>query len=252
MSQISSSNLCWYSLYFNNDENKLSNKIDEKNIEKKINDIEKDYYDKLNEIEKLCLNTNNNENENENEIANIKSKSSLAILQKELEIVELLAKYSLQNKKINYTFFISSLNILLEFSETLRKRIGLSEFKHEDQHTSSKQTSYVAHNSDYILRCSYKFCSYKDNCSYNYNFKTKSLCYQDHYVHHMVSADLKYLINYVKLKFQEASMVIRNNEILKTINTLSFVIRHMESELKNKCFYLPENEWESCHYVKNK
>ena len=37
--------------------NKLSNKTEEKNVESKINQIEKEYQDKLAEIQKLCQST---------------------------------------------------------------------------------------------------------------------------------------------------------------------------------------------------
>jgi len=68
----------------------------------------------------------------------------------------------------------------------------------------------------------------------------------------MVSADLKFLIHYIKTKYGDTKIVSHNKEILKTINTLSFVIDHMEKELRNKCMYLPEAEWDSCHFLKNK
>ena len=204
-------------------------------MENKINQIEKEYQDKLDNIEQLCNNSD--------EVINIKSKNSLIILQKELEIIKLLTKYTLQNKNLNYIFFISCLNILLDFSETLRIRLNQKELIHENKNQNSDI---------YISRCSYKFCSYQDNCSYNYNTKCKNLCYQDHYVHNMVSADLKILINYINLKYSKDNLLNHNKEILKTINTLSYVIGHMETELKNKCLYLPDTKWESCHYIKNK
>jgi len=238
--------LCWYNNYnlkieLNNQPkmkdyiNKLSNKNEDNTIEIKINQIEKDYQNKLIEIEELC--------KNPNEITILKSKGSLIILQKELDIIRLITKYTLQNKNINYDFIMNCLNILLELSETLRLRLGQKEFNHEKMQATSENT---------ISRCSYKFCCYQDNCSYNYNFKIKNLCYQDHYVHNMVSSDLKILIDYIKLKYGEAKLVLHNKEILKTINTLSFVIDHMEKELRNKIMYLPETEWEMCHILKNK
>ena len=214
---------------------KFNSKFNDKNIENKINQIEKEYQDKLNNIEELC--------NNPDEVINIKLKNSLIILQKELEIIKLLTKYTLQNKNLNYNFFILCLNILLDFSETLRIRLNQKELVHETKNQN---------NDIYISRCSYKFCSYQDNCSYNYNIKSKNLCYQDHYVHNMVSSDLKILINYINLKYNKDNILNHNKEILKTINTLSYVIGHMETELKNKCLLLPENKWDSCHYIKNK
>jgi hypothetical protein len=67
----------------------------------------------------------------------------------------------------------------------------------------------------------------------------------------MVSADLKILINYINSKNILFNALL-NNEILKTINTLSFVIGHIELELRTKCLYIPESEWETCHIIKNK
>jgi hypothetical protein len=241
--------LCWFKNYgvetnsintnrVNDFINKLSNKTDEKNVEYKINQIEKEYQDKLKEVEILC---NSND-----EVEKLKSNSSLVILQKELDIIKLLTKYTLQNKSLDPSFFISCLNILLNLSETLRTRIEQKEIIHEKIIDENKPNEFN------ISRCSYKFCSYQDNCSYNYNPKTKSLCYQDHYVHNMVSADLKILVEYIKQKHEKTNLVLHNKEILKTINTLSFVIGHMEIELRTKCLYLPEGEWETCHVVKNK
>lgn len=241
--------LCWYSNYklpldlFNHSRisdyiEKLSNKSDDKNVEYKINQIEKDYFDKLKELEKLCSNPEI--------VTELKTKMSLNILQKELEIIKLLTKYTLQNKNLNYGFFITCLNILLDLSETLRIRLGQKEILHEKTSENGIKQEGI------ISRCSYKFCSYQDNCTYNYNQKSKNLCYQDHYVHNMVSADLKILLNYINQQQGSNNIVLHNKEILKTINTLSFVIGHMELELRTKCLYLPENEWELCHYVKNK
>ena len=211
----------------------LNNKNNIKNIETKINQIEVDYQNKLTEVTYLCDHIKN--------IESIKKSNSLLILQKELDIIKLLTKYTLQNKNLNYDFLIKCLNVIYNFSECLRFRIGQKEI-----------INMYDPNKDSISRCSYKFCSYQDNCTYNYNLKIKNLCYQDHYVHNMVSADLKNLLNYIKSKYENTKIILHNKEILKTINTLSYVIGHMEQELRTKCLYLPNNEWESNHIVKNK
>jgi hypothetical protein len=217
--------------------NKLSNKQEEKNIETKINQIEKNYLDKLHEIEQLC--------NNPNDIIILKEKPGLTILQKELDIIKLLTKYTLQNKTLDYNFFIQCLIILLDLSETLRIRIG------QDELSQDKITDNLEHKYDNLIsRCSYKFCSFQDNCSYNYSSKTNSSCYQDHYVHNMVSTDLKILLTYIKNKYENSKIILHNKEILKTINTLSYVIGHMELELRTKCLYIHESEWESYHVIK--
>ena len=215
--------------------NKISNN-EEYVFESKIIQIENEYQSKLKEVKLLY--------ENRDEINNLKNKLSLTILQKELDIIKLFTKYTLQNKTLEYDYFVICLNLLLELSETLRIRLGQKEINNE---------KIISQNDDSVIpRCSYKFCSYQDGCVYNYNVKSKCVCYQDHYVHNMVSYDLKILLNFIKNKYSDTKIILHNKEILKSINTLSYVIGHMELELKTKCLYIPENEWELCHYIKNK
>ena len=212
----------------------LKNQSDQNIVQVKIVQIETDYLQKLKETENLCNNLE--------EINKLCTLNSLKILQKELEVIKLLTKYSLQNNQLSYDFFMNALKLLLSLSETLRTRLGQEEVKVEKN----------IYNDDNISRCSYKFCNYKDSCNYNYNKAKNLICYQDHYVHSMVSEDLKVLLEYIEQKYGEIKIVSHNKEILKTINTLSFVINHMESELKAKCMYLEENEIESFHFVKAK
>ena len=209
-------------------------KSNEDLIDNKLNQIETEYENNLIKLNNIC-NDDNYLNEN------IKNKNSLIILQKELKIIKLLAKYALQNNQLDYIFFHKSLKFLYKLSEILRIRLNQKEIIHENK-------ILIPNN---LPRCSYKFCSFKDVCSYNYNITSKNQCYQDHYVHRMVSADLAILIEYIEEKFKDSNFVIHNKEILKTINTLSFVINHMENELYSKCMYLDESEWEMCHFVKN-
>lgn len=201
-------------------------------IENKLIQIENDYELKLTELETIC--------NNPDIINEYKTKNSLFLLQKEVETIKLLTKYALQNNQLDYTFFYKSLQYLFELSEILRIRLDQKELIHDIKTITSENLS----------RCSYKFCNYKDTCTYNYNLTVKSQCYQDHYVHKMVSADLYILIKYIDQKLQDPTFIIHNKEILKTINTLSFVINHMENELKSRCMYLDESEWDKNHFVK--
>lgn len=200
-------------------------------LQNKVDQLENEYLKKLKILEVECSNNNS--------IDNYKQLNSLEILQKELDIIKLLTKYSLQNNILEYTFFISALNFLYNLSEILRKRLNQSEIIHD-----------IINNNNSISRCSYKFCNYKDNCVYNYNINNKNLCYQDHYVHRMVSADLLILIHYITTKYIDKTHITHNKEILKSINTLYFVINHMENELKAKCMYIDKNECEQYHFVK--
>ena len=60
----------------------------------------------------------------------------------------------------------------------------------------------------------------------------------------VVLADIIILKEYIEFKFKENKLIIPNKEILKSINTLSFVIEHMYSELKSRCLYLNDDEIE--------
>lgn len=199
------------------------------NIDVKIEEIEVDYIIKMNEIK------NTFDTQDINKL--YKNKNSLEILQKEYEIVKLISKYSLQNNKLEFIFIITCLKYLYQLSEILKGRLK--------QATVNFNKNIKNAN---IIRCSYKFCNYKDECAYNYG-KKGSACYQDHYVHNMVSHDVLSLINYIEINYANTSMILHNKEILKTVNTLSFVIGHMEAELRAKCLYNEMKDWDKYHYV---
>ena len=201
------------------------------NIEVKIDELEIDFNSKMQEI----INTF----ENMNITTLYKNKNSLEILQKETEIVKLISKYSLQNNKLEYTFIVNCLKYLYELSEILRGRL-------KQGNVSFNKTTNAT-----IVRCSYKFCNYKENCTYNYGKKGLA-CYQDHFVHNMVSHDVQALICYIEMTHNDGDMITHNKEILKTINTLAFVIGHMEGELKAKCLYNDIKDCEKYHHVNTK
>lgn len=191
-------------------------------IDEHISNIENEYQNMINEINRLNIGFYNQNYQNIN---------SLKILQKELKIIKLLSKYSLQENIMDTGFLLKCLKLLLELSEILRERLKQKEIKI---------------NKNNLHRSSYKFCNFKEKCSYNYT-KKRNYCYQDHYVHNMVSYDIKVLINFI----ENNDITSNNKEILKSINTISFVINHMESELNAKCMYLEESEWESFHIINN-
>ena len=195
------------------------------NLENKINLQEDDYNINIEEINNMDINS----------IKDVyNDMKCLHILQKELIIIKLLSKYSLQTNNLDYDFVIKCLKICFELSEILRKKI------------SQRQIKIL--NKNNIQRCSYKFCNFKENCNYNYSKKKNNYCYQDHYVHNMVSHDLLVLIYYIEDEnFKNINKNESLKEILKSINTISFVINHMESELKAKCLYQDEDVWDSFH-----
>jgi hypothetical protein len=158
--------------------------------------------------------------------------NSLELLKIEDELTFYLHKYCLKSHDINNDFINKMLNLILNISNNLKKRVKLPDFNLKSNEKNKNE----------LKRCSYKFCKFKENCNYNY-CKKKCVCYQDHYVHHMVSFDILQLLNYLK------SENVNHLEILKSVKTLAFVINHMKNELSIKCLYCKPNEIEKNHIV---
>jgi len=238
MQQIS-----WYNKYFNNEilqkteqNNKYIKMFDKRNIKTVKNQvllIEKTYNKQLYDIKQIYT--------NQTKINEYLKLTSLELISKELNIIKLLSKYSLQNNFLEYDFFVNCIKLILQISNFLANRLKQKKIDHNN---------FVYNNG--IPRCSYKFCNFKDSCIYNYNSNTKKLCYQDHYVHNMVSADIEILLEYINLNYKNNNLIQHNKEIQKSINTLSFVIGHMENELKSKCIYIEKDKWENFHVIRCK
>ena len=224
----------WYQTYniniiINNDNindyiYKLKNINIDNNINNKINIMEESYNTKINEF--MIIFNNYDEY-----INNIKSKSCLNIIQQELNIIKILTKYTLENKILDLDFYIPCLNLLLGLSEILRLKFNQKEIINNSNNNITN-----------LYRCSYNFCNYQDNCNFYYSNYNNKKCYQDHYVHNMVSNDIKILLDYINKNKNNNGIILYNKEVLKTINTLSFVINHMETELRNKSLYLAEKD----------
>jgi hypothetical protein len=227
----------WYTKYFkldilDKDVNiymKNFNKTKKLNLKDKLIIIEKEYDNKIQLLK--------NEFSNKNYINEFKKKYSVEILNKEKEIINIISEYSLKNTNLDYNFFKNAINMLLDLSNILKDRLNQPDLNHENYSVKT------------IPRCSYKFCNFKDSCLFNYTNKHQK-CYQDHYVHNMICADIKVLLKYIEIYFKSKKEIIHNKEIQKSINTISFVISHMDQELKNKCLYQDKSEWESFHFTK--
>lgn len=160
--------------------------------------------------------------------------NSLILLEKQKDMIMKLNRYCLKLDNIKYDFIIKTLEYLYNISNILKKRIGQKDIKFLEKNG--------------IQRCSYKFCKFKENCSYNYNNK-KNICYQDHYVHNMVVCDLKQIINYLKKNKDNKKL----SDLSKSINTISYVINRMHKELNARCLYISDdNEIEKEHVSKKK
>lgn len=168
----------------------------------------------------------------------------LEILKNEDLISTYLSKYVIQNNCLDYNFFIRLLDFLYLTCTYLSNKLKLPIYEHD-------KVDFT--NGDYIPRCSYKFCSYKDKCSYNYDEK-KGGCYADHYVHNMVVADIDILRKYISYNYEKQKStdgtVVHNQEIIKCMNTISFVIKHMYEELNNICIYIQSDQHHIYHVNK--
>lgn len=161
--------------------------------------------------------------------------NSLDLLKKENDIIKILNKSTLKNNNSNDVFLKKILIYLLNISKILQKRIN--------------QKDIINKNSNVIQRCSYKFCKFRENCIYNYK-KDNNICYQDHFVHNMVCMDIKELL---KCFDTENNFIDKSANISKSINTLNYVINHMEKELSSRCIYCVDSkEIEKEHISKTK
>lgn len=199
-----------------------SKKIDSVDNVEEIEKIEKEYIDKIKQIKEL-----NSDDKKTEELLKL---SSLDLLKEEYALVKLFSKYSLQQNDYDVKFLLKILNLLYVISNELAERIKQQKITHKKRKDRD------------IMRCSYKFCNFKSNCKYHYG---KKKCNSDHFVHNMVSADLDNLIDFFQNKTEKE--FTSNKEVIKSINTILYVISHMESELSDSCRYESEDKWESFH-----
>tara|TARA_A100001015_G_scaffold123358_1_gene136724 strand:+ start:1324 stop:2061 length:738 start_codon:yes stop_codon:yes gene_type:complete len=231
-------NNSWFYKYFKDDilikdvdhfltKFKIKKKYD---IKLELENIEAKYNEEINNLKK--------EFSNKEAINKYNNIPSLNILKKEKSIIKLISKYSLKNKQFEKDMFKNALEFLFFLSEILRNRLSQPNLCHENYNIKLS-----------IPRCSYKFCNYKDSCIFNYS-ESKKICYQDHYVHNMISSDIKVLLKYIDINYSESEYILHTKEILKSINTMSYVISHMENELNSKCMYQPKETWEKFHFTR--
>jgi hypothetical protein len=151
-----------------------------------------------------------------------------------------------QNKPITineYKSYIPNLTWLNECFYFLAKKLGLE--------TTEYKNKFIADKEDSIKRSSYKFCEFNHNCEFNYNHlnnkskqeKKKNYtrgCYAHHFVYGSVYIDLKIIIDYLN-----KSSNINNTELIKSLNTLIYVVNHMKEELTQ--LKIKYNDYEKYH-----
>lgn len=227
-------------------ENKWSELID---FDKYFNNNKTEVYESDNEEEEVKLNINSIDFSLNNEKIlheintilkqnNFKNYTSLEIL-KNQDLVSSYISKSIQNNIINKKFFIECISYLKNTSKILSEKINQTMFTH----------NYNFIKKDKIIRSSYKFCNYKHECTYNYE-KGKKGCYADHYPHNMIHADCDALLECINLYYTDDNE-IQNKELVRCINTISFVIRHMYEEINNLCLYSTREEHDKFHFIKS-
>jgi len=161
-------------------------------------------------------------------------------------ICSYLLKYIVQNNQHSFDIIISCLLYLYNVSCYLTKKINLKPLVKDIDMRGSNNLSL----------CSYKFCINKDCCIYNYpelslestqgKVKKNKYCYSDHFVHNKVAKDIKNLIEYININ-EPSNNINQVKEIIKSINTITYVIRHMYEELYNLYVSLPNSNYEKYH-----
>lgn len=239
--EIYNKDLSWYNVFDKNNSEYNIKFVDIANIDNVVNnsiDISKLNYNanfsinnelivkKINDILDKNINTYPNNYE---------------LIKEQNLISAYLDKYILQNNIISKSFVLKILNWLLNSAILLSRKLNLEpQFHHIDNLVGLQN----------IPRCSYKFCSFKENCTYNYD-TTKNGCYSDHYVYNMLTADIKIIKDYIEANHPNDEKITYNKELLKCINTLNFVIKHMYDEYNVICMTTEPSQYNK-YFVNNK
>lgn len=122
-----------------------------------------------------------------------------------------------------------NLKWMSEVSAYLGNKIGLPKVSHRKGITFEIKV---------IPRASYQFCKDKHECEYNYDSKNFEGCFNQHYVHHLVKEDVDTLADYLTSAMEHLEDKEFNaSQVKKCADTISFVINHMSTELRNAQYY---------------
>lgn len=160
--------------------------------------------------------------------------SDIVNLENEDIIASFVFKYVIQNNFCDFHLMDKCLTYLARTSQYFADKVC-------GKLCIGRRLGHLTTNSENISRCSYKFCAQTYCCQFNYpegkRRRPSKGCYSDHFPHSKVYQDIVSLQNYIKRIFDNTGMdmiVIRSNqEIIKCINTIAYVIKHMYDELWN-------------------
>jgi hypothetical protein len=167
---------------------------------------------------------------------NLKSIWDVEICQTMELVSAYIFKQSIQNNPCEFKLIDDCLTYLAAASLYLANKIGDT-----TPAPSKKIMSSTGTDGDYILRCSYKFCTDTCYCPYNYpegkRKKPSKGCYSDHFPYRKLYQDVISLQAYIRRVFEKAGdsegkVCIRSSSLLvKSQNTLSFVTKHISNEV---------------------
>jgi len=134
-----------------------------------------------------------------------------------------------KNEEIDYDLHLPRIHWIGEVSKYFSNKYNLKFSFHKVKMTIDSKS---------IPRSSYKFCEYSNECTYNYDPESKDKCHSQHFVHNILYADILSLYQYLLIG-KTTNIMLDINEILKSINTISFVINHMYEEIYLLSMYNP-------------
>jgi hypothetical protein len=155
------------------------------------------------------------------------------IMQYQNYITSQLRKYFKQcldkDENIDYELHLPRIHWIGEVSKYFSNKYNLKCTFHRVKMTVDSKS---------IPRSSYKFCEYGSECTYNYNSNTKEKCHSQHFVHNLIYADIISLYQYLLIG-QTTNKKLDMIDVLKSMNTISFVINHMYEEMSLLSLYNP-------------
>jgi len=156
------------------------------------------------------------------ELQRLQFVSTYELLEYETLLMNYCCKYISQSNDVQLCRLLQLLKKVQQISEILIGRVrGTRQMKFT--HNCSKT---------HVVKSSYNFCKSRAECKFNYsNFQNG--CYQHHYVHNNVYADITSLIQYLEnVKDDDIESFTKKNRNVHTcISTLAYVTKHMYEEL---------------------
>lgn len=196
-----------------------------------------------NETKEVYVEENIIEDDNISHILEIDVRSNkkynpLEIIQLQIKVITNLIKHYKLNRLENIELYYSTLEWVCGTSEYLSQLIK--------QPINRNKTNT-------LMRSSYKFCNKKGDCQNQYGFlfghKSKP-CMNDHYVHNKIVSDIDNLLNYIKKNINIPDQKINlEMEVRKGIETINYVINHMNQELSSFMLYFKDNTNQKSKYT---